>query len=114
MTPDRCQGNLDKESPRRARRYRDNAEMVAFLRRVILAQGRRVAVADAEDLADLLGLADLLDGVIADTVHRLRAEEGFTWATVATATGTSRQAAQQRWGTPRGVKSLTNQQKERA
>jgi len=69
-----------------------------MMRRMIKAHGRRVADGDIADLADLIALGQELDRVIAETVHHMRQHQEFSWAAIAEATGTSRQAAQQRWG----------------
>jgi hypothetical protein len=90
------QGGLDGKTKRR--RYRDTHHMALMLRRMIAAQGRRVAVGDVEDLAELLALRVHLDDTIALAVDRLRNEQDFSWSTVALAAGTTKQAAQQRWG----------------
>jgi hypothetical protein len=66
--------------------------------RMIRAYGRRVSGADIEDLRDLMVLRDTLDGVIASTVSTLRADQEFSWAAIGEAMGTTRQAAQQRYG----------------
>lgn len=69
-----------------------------MLRRMIAAHGRRVADADPEDLAALLALRDALDDAVAAAVLGQRARHGRSWADIARATGTTRQAAQMRWG----------------
>ena len=74
---------------------------LAALRRMILAAGRRVAGGDVDALPELVALGDTLDQAIDDAVTGLRAEPWqYSWAEIARRTGTSRQAAQQRWGTP--------------
>jgi hypothetical protein len=67
--------------------------------RMIRAYGRRVADADTEDLRDLVVLRDTLDEVIASTVARMRSHQEFSWQAIGDALGTTRQAAQQRYGT---------------
>ena len=66
--------------------------------RMIKAHGRRVGAADIEDLADMLALQTELDMAMKSAVDGLR-EQGYSWADIARATGKTRQAAQQRWGT---------------
>lgn len=66
--------------------------------RMVAAHGRRVADGDVEDLADLLELQKMLDGVVAQAVQGQRENHGRSWADIARAAGTSRQAAQKRWG----------------
>lgn len=75
-----------------------------MIRRMLRAMARRAAMADPEDLAMLLELRGELDEAIADAVAGLRAS-GFTWESISEATGTTRQAACQRWGSRSGVKS---------
>lgn len=75
----------------------ENDEYAAFVRRVVAAQGRRIAAGDVEALPVLLDLVDDVDRAARTAVHGLR-ECGYSWADIATRLGTSRQAAQQRWG----------------
>ncbi len=75
----------------------DHAAFAAFARRIMRAMARRCADADVEDLADLITLSGEVDNAIVVAVTGLRAQ-GHSWADIARATGTSRQAAQQRWG----------------
>jgi len=75
----------------------DHSEYSAFIRRALRAYGRRVAAADVEDLAELLAVRDAVDEAITRAVAGLRAA-GRSWGEIAHATGTTRQAAQQRWG----------------
>lgn len=74
----------------------DHSEFVAFSRRILRALARRMAVSDPEDLAELLALRSDLDAAIDQAVAGLRSN-GFSWAEIARGTGTTRQAAQQRW-----------------
>lgn len=67
------------------------------MRRLIRAAGRRVGDADEPELAALLALRDDLDAAIVDAVAGQRAH-GVSWAGIGRGTGTTRQAAQQRWG----------------
>lgn len=68
-----------------------------MVRRIIRAHGRRVGGADPEDLVELAELRDVVEEAIADAVRGLR-EGGCSWAQVARGLGTTRQAAQQRYG----------------
>jgi hypothetical protein len=45
----------------------------------------------------MLGLADEIDGAIAEAVKGLR-ECGYSWAEIGSRLAVTRQAAQQRWG----------------
>lgn len=75
----------------------ETTEYLGMLRRMIRAAGRRVADADEIELRDLLALQDELDGAILTAIRGMRAR-GQSWAYIAQATGTTRQAAQMRWG----------------
>jgi hypothetical protein len=66
--------------------------------RMIRAYGRRVANADMEDLTDMVAMRALLDEAITNAVSHLRDHHEFSWAAIGEAVGTSRQAAQQRYG----------------
>jgi hypothetical protein len=80
----------------RRRTEYETADFLAAVRRMLRAAGRRVADGDPVDLAELVALRAELDGIIADGVAGLRAQ-GVTWASIGEATGTSRQAAIQKW-----------------
>jgi hypothetical protein len=56
-----------------------------------------IAEGDVDGVADLLHLATELDTDTQVAVTGLRAF-GYSWGEIATRTGTTRQAAQQRWG----------------
>jgi len=75
----------------------DNPDYAAFARRIIRAHGRRIADGDVDALPDLLDLADELDAATQTAINGLRAF-GYSWAAIASRIGTTRQAAQQRWG----------------
>lgn len=74
----------------------DHTAFIAFSRRILRALSRRVSTADPEDLAEMLALAADLDDCIIRAVQGLR-DSGFSWGEIATATGTTRQAAHARW-----------------
>lgn len=74
----------------------DHSEFIAFGRRIMRAMSRRIATADPEDLGEMLALADELDSAIVRAVAGLR-RTGYSWAEIARATGTTRQAAHARW-----------------
>jgi len=82
---------------RRTRPVVENTDYAAFAARVIRAHGRRIADGDVEGLAELLALATELDAATHVAVEGLR-ERGYSWGEIASRLGTSRQAAQQRWG----------------
>lgn len=75
----------------------ETGEYLSAARRFIRAAGRRVADADEVELAGLLSLQADLDEAVQAAVKGMR-DRGMSWAYVARATGTTRQAAQQRWG----------------
>lgn len=84
-------------TPGRSRRVVENDEFGAFTRRILAAHGRRVAIGDVEGLRDLAALHTAWEHATATAVTGLRAE-GFSWAEIGDRLGTTRQAAQQRWG----------------
>ena len=88
--------NSRSAGPRR-RDVVENDEYAAFVRRIVRAYARRVAIGDVEALTDLVDLAGLLDDAIAQAVTGLRGY-GYSWADIAARLGITRQAAQQRWG----------------
>lgn len=75
----------------------ENGAYVAFARRVLRAAGRRVAAGDVDGLADLVALSADVDACIGEAVSGLRGV-GYSWGEIAGRIGTTRQAAQQRWG----------------
>jgi hypothetical protein len=79
------------------KRLRELPEYVGMVRRIIAAQGRRVAGADPEDLAELAGLHTIVDRAVAEAVAGQRSA-GFSWAEIGRGLGITRQAAQQRYG----------------
>lgn len=70
-------------------------------KRFIRAAGRRVADADEVELRELLALQEVFDEAVSTAVDGMRAR-GLSWAYIASATGTTRQAAFQRWGRKEG------------
>jgi hypothetical protein len=91
-----------KDTPvrrKRAKRIVENSEYASFARRVLKAYGRRVAAGDVEALRELAVFVSDVDAVTREAVAGLR-EFGYSWQEIASRVGVSRQAAQQRWGTP--------------
>lgn len=82
---------------RRTRRVVENDDYAAFTRRVVAAQGRRIARGDVEGLAALLALGADIEAATTIAVKGLR-DFGYSWAEIADRIGVTRQAAQQRWG----------------
>ncbi|WP_198954785.1 hypothetical protein [Kineosporia sp. R_H_3] len=104
LTPDGTADSATSELPaastrgrKRSRAEVENTDYAAFATRVIRAHARRVADGDVDALADLLRLAAEVDTATQTAVTGLRAF-GYSWGEIATRLGTTRQAAQQRWG----------------
>lgn len=74
----------------------DNSDFAGFIRRVLRAAANRYSTADPDDLTELLAIRSEVDAAIATAVAGLR-EAGFSWAEIARAAGTTRQAAHERW-----------------
>ncbi|WP_425440151.1 hypothetical protein [Pseudosporangium ferrugineum] len=84
----------------------ENAEFDAFVRRILRAYARRVAAGDVEALQSLSQLSSEVDAVTRLAVAGLRkAPYSYSWSEIADRLGTSKQAAQQRYGdrTERGA-----------
>lgn len=84
------------------KRPRHEVETLDYLgaaKRFILAAGRRVGEADEHELRALLMMQVTLDEAIQTAVDGQRENYGKSWADIAMATGKSREAAYQRWGT---------------
>jgi hypothetical protein len=75
---------------------RTTEHYIGSLARMIRAAGPRVAAGDPEDLALLVGLHGEIDRAIAVGVAGLQ-RSGMTWRSIGEATGTSREAAFQKW-----------------
>jgi hypothetical protein len=82
---------------KRVKRVRSNEEFDAFTRRILRAYARRVASGDVEALRSMATLSVEVDAVIALAVLGLR-KVPYSWAEIADRLGTSRQAAQMRYG----------------
>ena len=82
-------GNAVKPAltPKRRRRHVENDEYADFLRRALHGYTRRVAGGDIDALASF-----------GEAVFFLRLR-GYSWTDIGIRLGTTRQAAQQRWGT---------------
>ena len=101
LTPDRPAEQTPTKRPTRRSRARgtavENTDYAAFATRVIRGHARRIADGDIDGLADLLRLSRELDAATQHAVNGLRSF-GYSWADIAARLGTTRQAAQQRWG----------------
>lgn len=76
----------------------ETTEYLAMLARMIRAAGRRVGDADEVELAQLAALRDDLDTAIRTAVRLQRGLHKRSWTEIAKGLGTTRQAAQQRFG----------------
>lgn len=85
------------------KRTYETTEYAAMMGRMLTAYGRRVGDADVEDLADMLALQAKFDQVVRDAVTAQREAHGRSWADIAAAAGTTRQAAQMKYGRPRSL-----------
>lgn len=81
------------------RRYVENEDFVAFVRRVIRAYGRRVGgQADVDALDALIALRQDVDEAIASAVVGLRtAPKPYSWEEIGARVGITRQSAHERW-----------------
>jgi hypothetical protein len=78
-------------------RYKETGEYLGAARRFIRAAGARVADADEPELAQLMTLYSDLDAAVVIAIRGMR-DRGCSWAYIARGLGTTRQAAQMRWG----------------
>jgi hypothetical protein len=91
---------------KRSKREVENAQFDAFVRRILRAYARRVAAGDVEAIRSLTALSTEVDAVTRLAVAGLRDKPyGYSWSEIADRLGTSRQAAQMRYGdrTDRGA-----------
>lgn len=77
----------------------ETMDYLAMLERMLRAAGRRVADADEPELGALIALERSLRDAIQVGIDGQRSR-GRSWAHIADATGTTRQAAWERWGRP--------------
>ena len=89
----------ERLTPKRPRRVVENDEYALFLQRVIRAYSRRVGHGDIDAITAMVRLSADLDQATTDAVTALRGH-GYSWADIGLRLGITRQAAQQRWGTP--------------
>lgn len=75
----------------------DHTAYRGFLRRALIAYGRRVATSDPEDLVELVSLRVVLDDAIDTAVIGLR-QRGVSWSQIGDALGITKQSAHERWG----------------
>ena len=88
-----------KPRAKRSKREVENAQFDAFVRRILRAYARRVAAGDVEALASLTALSAEVDAVTRLAVAGLRGRPySYSWSEIAARLGTSKQAAQMRYG----------------
>jgi DNA-directed RNA polymerase specialized sigma24 family protein len=94
-------GNTVKTQLTRNRRRRrvENDQYADFLRRAISGYTRRVGQGDIDAIASFSALVAEAGEQLAEAVFLLRLH-GYSWTDISIRLGTTRQAAQQRWGTP--------------
>ncbi len=97
---------LTPKPRKRSKREVENAQFDAFVRRILRAYARRVGNGDVEALRSLAALSSEVDAVTRLAVAGLRKQPySYSWSEIADRLGTSRQAAQMRYGdkTDRGT-----------
>jgi hypothetical protein len=77
-------------------------DYITMLQRMIRSAGARVADSDEVELSAFLGVQATLDEAIASAVRGQHARTN-SWAYIALAAGTTRQAAFKRWAKPARV-----------
>ena len=83
------------------RREYETPDYAAMLERMIVRYGDRVGDADEVDLAEMLRVRKVFDRAIIEAVRGQRERHGRSWADIARGLGTTRQAAQMRFGAAR-------------
>jgi hypothetical protein len=92
-------GVKDALTRKQRNRVVENPEFAAFARRILRAAARRVANGDVEGLAGLVALRSEVEAAIGEAITGLRSPQwSYSWADIARVLGTTRQAAQQRYG----------------
>lgn len=102
------------KSPRkRPKRYVEVSDFIAMVGRLVLKAGERASHADPDDLAALVRMRADVDAAIVAAVIGLR-RSGFTWKTIGEATGTSKEAAVQKWAKAATAAGATTYAEEEA
>lgn len=83
-------------TPKRRRRYVENDEYAAFVRRVLRAYGRRIAKGDIDAITELNTLFAEVEAALGSAVLGLRLL-GYSWAEIGKRLGVTRQSAHERW-----------------
>jgi hypothetical protein len=100
LTPDEPPARRPPKPRRRPKRERETTEYADMVERMIMAYARRVGTGDVEELPRMIDMHGVLDEALDRAVAGLR-DFGYSWGEIANRTGTTRQAAQQRWGAGR-------------
>jgi hypothetical protein len=79
----------------------ENSQYAQFARRIMRAFARR-AGSDIDTLPDLAAIVQDADTCLRLAVASCR-DEGYSWSEIAARLGTTKQAAQQRYGRPAGA-----------
>lgn len=82
----------------RTKTVKENSEYAALMARLLRTYSRRVGNGDLADLADLAQFAKDADRAIGEAVDAMRQQQGYSWTDIGNALGTTRQAAQIRFG----------------
>jgi hypothetical protein len=99
MSKNTVKPSLTPKPRKRTRREVENAQFDAFIRRILRAYARRVANGDVEALRSLAALSSEVDAVTRFAVASLRQKPySYSWSEIGDRLGTSRQAAQMRYG----------------
>lgn len=80
------------------RRYTETADFLKGLRRMVRRAGERVAGEDMDELRMLVMVRADLEDAISKAVNGCRELGGYSWQEIGDTLGTSKQAAQQRYG----------------
>src|SRR5262245_14313017 len=99
MSKNTVNPTLTRTRAKRGKRVVENSEYASFARRVLKGYARRVAAGDIEALRELAVFVSDVDDATRVAVAGLR-RFGYSWLDIAEQVGISKQAAQQRWGTP--------------
>src|SRR5215831_21391386 len=99
MSKNTVNPTLTRTRAKRGKRVVENGEYASFARRVLKAYARRVAAGDIAALSELAVFVADVDDATRVAVAGLR-RFGYSWSEIADRVGFSKQAAQQRWGTP--------------
>jgi uncharacterized protein with PIN domain len=89
------QASLDGK---KRRRFVELGEYRKMVGRLLRSLGRRVSSGDPEDLTHLITLSREVDELLRQAIQQQRSRSAVSWSQIAAELGTSKQAAQQRYG----------------